>query len=98
MTHTNQRNTTERVRPGSNEAHALAMLLEWTGGTADFGWHIHEWGDIGLNGGHLTLDQFLSALGRLRRKGLVECVEWHPGQGGGAPREWLWFPVMRDDT
>lgn len=80
---------------GSLEYRALAMLLAWTNDSDEYGWHVNEWGDIRGKGG-MTLDQFMSALQRLRRRGLVDCCQWHPGQGPEA--EYLWFPVVREDA
>lgn len=70
------------------EDHALLALCDWTD-TDEGGWHTSE--PEALYGKGLSLRQFTAALGRLRVKGLVDCAEWHPGQGGAA-REWLWFP------
>lgn len=83
MSHQDQAVSAEN---GPIETQVLEALREWTG-PDEGGWHVNE--DPLVS--DLSHAQVMAALGRLRRKGLVECAPWHPGQG--APSEWLWFPI-----
>lgn len=71
---------------------ALLNLHAWAPDPDEHGWHVNE--PEALAGSDMKLSQFRSALGRLRRKGLVSCHQWHPGQGD-ALAEWLWFLTER---